>query len=356
MSRTYLDWNATAPLRPEARKAMAEAMDLVGNPSSVHAEGRAAKMALERAREAVARALGAESHGDVVFTSGATEAAATLLAGRGLASARIEHDAVLAWTDGALVVDAGGRVSVPDPARATLQLANSETGVIQTLPEGLAVSDLTQGFGRIPFAFDWAGIGAGFVSAHKLGGPKGIGAIVIRKGTDLPALIRGGGQEQGRRSGTENLIGAMALAAAAEAAQRDLAAGSQEKLSELRDSLQRALEAGAEMPTFPGRDSPRLPNTLCILTPGWRGETQVMQMDLAGFAISAGSACSSGKVRASGVLRAMGVAEADASCAIRVSIGPTTTAEEVNRFASAWLTAYDRWRKRRNDRVTPAGE
>lgn len=355
MSRTYLDWNATAPLRPEARAAMAEAMDLVGNPSSVHAEGRAAKMALERAREMVARALGAESHGDVVFTSGATEAAAALLAGRGLASARIEHDAVLAWTDGSLAVDAGGIVTVPDAARATLQLANSETGVIQALPEGLAVSDLTQGFGRIPFAFDWAGIRAGFVSAHKLGGPKGIGAMVLRKGTDLPALIRGGGQEQGRRSGTENLIGAMAFAAAAEAAQRDLAAGSQEKLSELRDSLRAALEDGAEMATFPGRDSPRLPNTLCILTPGWRGETQVMQMDLAGFAISAGSACSSGKVKASGVLRAMGVGEADASCAIRVSFGYSTTAEELNRFASAWLTAYDRWRKRRNDRDTPAG-
>lgn len=354
MSRTYLDWNATAPLRPEARAAMAEAMDLIGNPSSVHAEGRAAKMALERAREAVARALGGES-ADVVFTSGATEAAATALAGRGLASARIEHDAVLAWTDGNLPVDPAGMVTVPDPARATLQLANSETGAIQTLPEGLAVSDLTQGFGRIPLAFDWAGITAGFVSAHKLGGPKGAGAIIMRKGTDLPALIRGGGQEQGRRSGTENLIGAMGFAAAAEAAQRDLAAGFAEKSSEMRNSLLAALEAGAEMATFPARASPRLPNTLCILTPGWRGETQVMQMDLAGFAISAGSACSSGKVRASGVLRAMGVAEADASCAIRVSFGYSTTADDLNRFATAWLSAYDRWRKRRNDRDAPAG-
>ena len=357
MSRTYLDWNATTPLRPEARKAMAEAMDMIGNPSSVHAEGRAAKMALERAREAVAQALGAESHGDVVFTSGSTEAAAFLLAGRDLSASAIEHDAVLAWTEHDLEADRNGLVAPPDPSRATLQLANSETGVIQTLPDGLAVSDLTQGFGRIPFAFDWAGIEAGFVSAHKLGGPKGIGAIVMRKGMDMAerARIKGGGQEQGRRSGTENLIGAMGFAAAAQAAQRDLTQGSREKLSELRDSLQTALEAGAEMATFPGRNSPRLPNTLCILTPGWRGETQVMQMDLAGFAISAGSACSSGKVRASGVLRAMGVAEADASCAIRVSIGPTTTAEDLDRFASAWLTAHDRWRKRRNDRETPAG-
>ena len=166
---------------------------------------------------------------------------------------------------------------------------------------------------------------------------------------------QGGGQEQGRRSGTENLIGAMAFAAAAEAAQRDLTQGSQEKQSELRDSLQRALEAGAEMSTFPGSEAPRLPNTLCILTPGWRGETQVMQMDLAGFAVSAGSACSSGKVRASGVLRAMGASDDDAACALRVSIGWTTTAEDLNRFAGAWLTAHDRWRKRRNDRDRPAG-
>lgn len=351
MSRVYLDWNATAPLRPETRAAMLAAGEIVGNPSSVHAEGRAAKMALERAREDVAAGLGAEGQ-DVIFTSGATEAAALLLQGRGLACSPVEHAAVLSWCDACLATDAGGRVTVPDPGRATLQLANSETGVIQDLPQGLAACDLTQAFGKVPFAFNWLGIEAGFVSAHKLGGPRGIGALVVRRGTDIEARIKGGGQEQGRRAGTENLIGILGFAAAAKAAQNDLDQGIGEKISEIRDSLMARLESGAEMVTFPGRESRRLPNTLSILTPGWRGETQVMQMDLAGFAVSAGSACSSGKVRPSSVLTAMGIAPEWAGDAIRVSIGPTTDARDVARFADVWLAAHARWRQRNDQRAT----
>ncbi|UFM64893.1 cysteine desulfurase [Paracoccus sp. MA] len=351
MNRVYLDWNATAPLRPEAREAMLAASEIVGNPSSVHAEGRAAKSALERAREEIASALGAEG-GDVIFNSGATEAAALVLQDRGLACSAVEHAAVLAWCDNSLQTEPSGRVIVPDPARAALQLANSETGVIQDLPQGLAASDLTQAFGKIPFAFNWLGIEAGFVSAHKLGGPRGIGALVVRRGTEIEARIRGGGQEQGRRAGTENLIGIMGFAAAAKAAQNDLDQGIGEKVSEIRDSLMATLESGAEMVTFPGRESRRLPNTLSILTPGWRGETQVMQMDLAGFAVSAGSACSSGKVRPSSVLTAMGIAPEWAGDAIRVSIGPTTDPRDVVRFADAWLAAYARWRQRNDQRAT----
>ncbi len=351
MNRVYLDWNATAPLRSEAREAMLAATEIVGNPSSVHAEGRAAKSALEQAREEIAAALGAEG-ADVIFTSGATEAAALVLQGRGLACAAVEHPAVLAWCDSSLPTDTKGQVTVADPTRATLQLANSETGVIQELPHGLAVSDLTQAFGKTPFAFNWLGIQAGFVSAHKLGGPRGVGALVVKRGTEIEARIKGGGQEQGRRAGTENLIGIMAFAAAAKAAQNDLDQGSEEKVSQLRDSLMAALESGAEMVTFPGRESRRLPNTLSILTPGWRGETQVMQMDLAGFAVSAGSACSSGTVRPSSVLTAMGIAPERAGDAIRVSIGPTTDAGDVMRFADAWLAAYGRWRQRNDWRAT----
>ena len=351
MNRTYLDWNATAPLRPEARAAMIDATEITGNPSSVHAEGRAAKLALERAREEIASALGAEG-ADVIFTSGATESAALILDGRDLSCAPVEHAAVLAWCRDDLAVDAAGRVSVPDPARATLQLANAETGVLQDLPQGLAASDLTQAFGKVPFAFNWLGIEAGFVSAHKLGGPRGIGALVVRRGTEIEARIKGGGQEQGRRAGTENLIGILGFAAAARAAQNDLDQGIAEKMSEIRDSLMARLESGSEMVTFPGRESRRLPNTLSILTPGWRGETQVMQMDLAGFAVSAGSACSSGKVRPSSVLTAMGIAPERAGDAIRVSIGPVTDARDVMRFADAWLAAHDRWRQRNDTRVT----
>ncbi|KNX42232.1 Cysteine desulfurase [Roseovarius tolerans] len=337
MDRVYLDYNATAPLRAEARAAMIHAMDLLGNPSSVHAEGRAAKGLVERARAQVAAAFGAEG-ADVIFTSGATEGAALACAGRGLSGAAIEHDAVGAWVGEDLAVDGAGRVTVEDPARAVLQLANSETGVVQELPEGLAVSDMTQGFGKLPVAFNWSGAQMALVSAHKLGGPKGVGALVIRRGTDLAAQIRGGGQEMGRRAGTENVIGIAGFGAAAEAAARDLAAGVWDRVEKLRKILESTIAETGNGTIFVGKDSVRLPNTSCFITPGWKGETQVMAMDLAGFAISAGSACSSGKVRASRVLRAMGYDEVHASCAIRVSLGPDVTEDEIMRFAESWLT------------------
>ncbi|MGN7869092.1 cysteine desulfurase family protein [Paracoccus sp. 22332] len=343
--RTYLDWNATTPLRPEAKAAMREGMEIVGNPSSVHTEGRAAKMAMERAREQVAAALGAEG-ADVIFTSGTTEAAAMVLAGRGIHCAPVEHSAVKVWCDQDLAVDGNGIVIVPDPANASLQLANNETGVIQDLPQGLASSDLTQAFGKVPFAFNWLGVTAGFVSAHKLGGPKGIGALIVKRGTDIPALIRGGGQEQGRRGGTENLIGILGFAAAAAAAQRELDAGLWDQVAERRDALEDRLLAAAPGAMIAGKGAKRLPNTTCLLTSGWKGETQVMQMDLAGFAISAGSACSSGKVRASGVLQAMGFDDKAAQSAIRISISPAVGDDQVNRFAEAWESAYSRWRDR----------
>ena len=341
MRRSYLDWNATTPLRPEAKAAMVAAMEVVGNPSSVHAEGRAAKALMERSRAKIAAALGAEG-ADVVFTSGATEAASLACAGRGLVCAGVEHDAVSAWCETALPADGQGRVAVADPARTALQLANSETGVMQDLPQGLAVSDLTQGFGKVPLAFNWLGCDMGLVSAHKLGGPKGIGALVVRQGIDVPAQLRGGGQEMGRRAGTENLIGIAGFGAAAEAAARDLANGVWDEVAEIRNILESALSAQAKGTISVGIDARRLPNTLCLIAPGWRGETQVMAMDLAGFAVSAGSACSSGKVRASKVLRAMGFDEVQAAQAIRISIGPGVRQEDVLRFADQWSVAYAR--------------
>ena len=341
MTRAYLDWNATTPLRAEARAAMLAAMDLVGNPSSVHAEGRAAKVVIERARGQIAAALGAEG-ADIVFTSGATEAAALACAGRGLTCAAVEHDAVAAWCLAGLPVDKAGLVPVAEPARSVLQLANSETGVVQTLPAGLAVSDLTQGFGKFPIAFNWLGVQMGLISAHKLGGPKGVGALVLRRGVDFAPQLRGGGQEMGRRAGTENLIGIAGFGAAAEAAARDLADGVWERVAELGKTLHQALSIWGFETISVGNSGTTLPNTICLIAPGWKGETQVMAMDLAGFAISAGSACSSGKVRPSRVLRAMGYDEAQASQAIRVSLGPATTEDEVLRFAEAWGRDYKR--------------
>ena len=345
MGRVYLDHNATTPLRDAARAAMVAAMDVVGNPSSVHAEGRAAKALVEKARAQVAEALGAQG-ADVIFTSSATEAATLALSDLRLSGAEIEHDAVLAWTDGDLSVDYEGRVCASEPGRATLQLANSETGVIQDLPAGLRLCDMTQAFGKIPLSFNKSGCQMGMVSAHKLGGPKGIGALVVKRGTEVAPLIKGGGQEMGRRSGTENVIGIAGFGAAAEAAARDLETGIWQQIEKFRNILESAIEESVKETIFVGKSANRLPNTSCFISPGWKGETQVMAMDLAGFAISAGSACSSGKVKPSRVLRAMGYDEAEAASAVRVSLGPQTTEDDVLRFAEIWAKQHKKYRAR----------
>ncbi|WP_347310082.1 cysteine desulfurase family protein [Defluviimonas sp. SAOS-178_SWC] len=350
-ARAYLDWNATAPLRPEARAAVIAALDVVGNPSSVHAEGRAAKAIVEAAREDVARLVGCRP-AEVVFTSGATEAAGVLsglLAGHDVYVDPAAHDCLIAHAR------MGG-----DAARGhtlAMGLANSETGVITEPPakagDGYAYGarradwlllDVVQAVGRMPFAFSWSGADFALVSAHKLGGPKGAGALILREGLEIAPLRPGGGQEQGRRSGTENVAGIAGFGAAARAALADLDAGVPAKVADLRDGLEARILDGAPDVVIVGRDRPRLPNTTCLMTRGWKGETQVMQMDLAGFAISAGSACSSGKVRASRVLKAMGFDEVEAASAIRVSLGPTTTVEEIDSFAAAWLAQYRKFR------------
>ncbi len=343
MTRAYMDWNATAPLRPEARDAMIAAMDAVGNPSSVHAEGRVATGIIEKARKQISDAFGAGS-ADIAFTSGATEAAALSLANNSISAAHIEHDCISAWTDHNLNADQNGIVMVDEPSRTALQAANSETGVVQDLPSGLYVSDYVQAFGKTACAFDWADTTIGLLSAHKIGGPKGVGAFVIKQNVEIIPQIKGGGQEMGRRSGTENVIGIAGFGAAAEAASRDLANGLWDEVSELRDYLESRIIEVAPDAIFFGKDVRRLPNTSNFAVAGWKGETQVMQMDLAGFAISAGSACSSGKVKASKVLQAMGFDDITASSAIRVSLGPTNTKDEIDGFVSAWGKAYTKYR------------
>jgi cysteine desulfurase len=352
--RTYLDWNATAPLRPEARAAMRAALDLVGNPSSVHAEGRAARALVERARAQVAAAVGC-APGEAIFTSGATEAAQVLSAAPGaLLVQDTAHDAL--WSQAE-----GGWRDGPGPVTHAMGLANSETGILTEPPARAPgqpfhvgtiacdrlLLDITQAVGRIPFSFAWSGADAAILSAHKLGGPKGVGALILRDGLDWTPVIRGGGQEMGRRAGTENVAGIAGFGAAAEAALADLAAGVMDRVAELRNILEARLAAAFPATIFVGQDAARLPNTACIATPGWKAETQVMQMDLAGFAISAGSACSSGKVRASRVLTAMGYDPETARAAIRVSLGHETTRDQVERFADAWIAARTRYDDRR---------
>ena len=333
-SRVYLDWNATAPLREAARVAMNVAMDVVGNPSSVHAEGRAARALVEKARAQVAAAVGCKP-AEVVFTSGATEAAAVLgrLAVDAVDVDPTAHDCL--WSQ---------RRAGEGSRAMGWGYANNETGVIAEPPERRAgeplMLDIVQAVGKVPFSFAWSGAEMAVVSAHKFGGPKGVGALIVRDGVETLPVLLGGGQEMGRRAGTENIIGIAGMGAAAEAAMRDLEAGLWEEVAEFRNILESALSLGAKDTISVGKGGPRLPNTLCLIAPGWKGETQVMAMDLAGYAVSAGSACSSGKVRPSRVLQAMGFDAAQASQAIRLSLGPGVTKDEVLRFADVWLAQY----------------
>lgn len=355
-NRVYLDWNATAPLRPEARTAMLSAMDEVGNPSSVHAEGRKAKAIVERARAQVADLVGCEP-GAVVFTSGATEAAALALGGfENIHALPTEHDCVADWaTSFARVTEDGIEIRDTNIEEnfegiVCIQTANSETGVLQGTPllrKAQCLRDIVQSVGK-----DRNGTGVrpfiegyGMVSGHKLGASSGTGALIATFGVEPFRPFRGGGQEQGRRAGTENVVGIAGFGAAAEAAKRDLENGEWDRVENLRNILELTLEDAAPDLLIFGRSALRLPNTSCFAIPGWKGETQVMQMDLSGFAVSAGSACSSGKVnKASRVLLAMGFDEVTASSAIRVSMGPTTTEAEVMAFADTWIAAYRRWK------------
>ncbi|MCX8224720.1 MAG: aminotransferase class V-fold PLP-dependent enzyme [Sulfitobacter sp.] len=352
--RVYLDHNATTPLRPEARAAMVSAMDVVGNPSSVHSEGRAAKMLVERARAQVANLVGCKTT-QVIFTSSATEAAALAVAqkprhGGVFGALATEHDCLGVWSE-VEVSFASGKAS--GAGLVAVSAANSETGILgdsgRVIGSGdqySTICDITQLAGKMPVTYQAETPSYAILSAHKMGGPKGVGALINFTANDPEPILRGGGQEMNRRSGTENLIGIAGFGAAAEAADRDVAAGRWDEVAEFRNILENTIAAASDQTIFIGKDMPRLPNTTCILTPGWKGETQVMQMDLAGFAVSAGSACSSGKVKASKVLQAMGYDDTDAASAIRVSLGLETTQNDVQRFAQAWAMKFEKHKMR----------
>jgi len=366
--RAYLDHNATTPLRPAAAQAMARAFELLGNPSSIHAEGRAARAAVDRARHQVAAAVGGEAR-NVIFTSGATEALGTLLrlssavmiadAGRSperLVCSAVEHDAVVASCgeradvapvdgDGVLRLDVLTELmAAPGPSIMALQAANGETGVLQPVVEavrivrdagGLMVCDAVAAFGKLALDVEALGADALVISAHKFGGPKGVGAIILN-GERLriaEPLLKGGGQEARRRSGTENVPGIVGMGAAAEAAVTDLTEESA-RLSTLRELLLRGMRATRPDLIVFGEKAPRLPNTLSVGVPGLRSETAVIAFDLAGVAISSGSACSSGKVGRSHVLEAMGVGTTQD--ALRFSLGWNTTEAEIGVAVAAF--------------------
>lgn len=360
---SYLDYNATAPVRPAVAAAVAEALTLAGNPSSVHRAGRAARRAVETARAEVAALVGA-SESEIVFVSGGSEANHLALRGSGrsrvLVSA-IEHDSVLAAVPGAemLPVDPSGtldlaalaeRLAADDrPALVSVMLANNETGVIQPIA---AIADIVHGRGALlhcdavqaagKLHLDRAQLGADLISlsAHKLGGPPGVGALVVASDVSLTSLQAGGGQERGRRAGTENVPGIVGFGHASRLAVEGLAAYS--RVADLRDRAERQLLALAPTARAFGMLSPRLPNTLCVTMPGVPAATQVMALDLAGVMVSAGAACSSGKVRPSHVLRAMGATPDEASSAIRISLGWNSDDADVDHLLEAWGVLYAR--------------
>ncbi|KAA0073230.1 cysteine desulfurase family protein [Tardiphaga sp. P9-11] len=365
--RIYLDWNATTPLRPEARAAMAAAWDLVGNPSSVHAEGRQARRMVEDARVAVASAVGADSR-NVVFTSGGTEANVLALTPglvrkpgvpvRRLIVSAVEHASVLAGGRFAtadiqvLGVDRDGVVRPDDlrtlltngePALVSVMLANNETGALQPIPElagivhdagGLLHVDAVQAFGKISIDISQLQVDLLSISAHKIGGPKGVGALVMANGVaGLDALLRGGGQELGRRAGTENVPGIAGFGAAVMAAMASL--DDMKRVEKLRLRLEAGLRQSSNGLVF-AQDVPRLPNTVLFGAPGLRAETAVIGFDLEGIAVSSGSACSSGKVQPSHVLEAMGFGPELTRGAVRLSLGWSTTEADVDRCLEAW--------------------
>ena len=336
--RVYLDYNATAPLTEAAKIAMIESMDTVGNPSSIHSEGRVAKGIIEKTREQVAETLDVDCD-NIIFTSGATEGAALILKNNGIQCSELEHACVTCWSEKGLTVTSGGKINVENPKSSTVQLANSETGVIQSIQAELFMSDVVQAIGKIPFSFKQNRLKSAIISAHKFGGPKGVGAVLIDTDFEISSQIRGGGQENGNRSGTENLIAIAGFGAAIKFAKKRLDDGLWDGVSELRDYFENEVANASPETTFVGQETKRLPNTTCLATPGWKGESQVIQMDLNGFAISSGSACSSGTVKNSNILKTMGYENSLSESAIRVSIGVETTKRELDDFIVAWAKA-----------------
>lgn len=363
MRRHYLDFNATAPARPEVIEAVANAMRSTGNASSVHGAGRDARRIVETARRSVAALAGGRSQ-DVIFTSGGTEANNLALKGSGRDRILVgagEHDSVLQAAPGATrvpltsdgVADLAKLTDLLNddnrPSLVSLMLANNETGVIQPIAEAVEIArtagalvhcDAVQAAGKLPLEMAELGVDMLTLSAHKFGGPQGVGALILAPGLELTPLLQGGGQERRRRAGTENVAGCAGFGVAADLASPELSKA--RSLSALRDDFERRIaEISPESVIFGDRVE-RLPNTSCVTMPGVSAETQVMALDLAGVAVSSGSACSSGKVQASHVLKAMGYDDAVASTAIRVSLGWSSEAADIGALVAAWSALYQR--------------
>lgn len=366
----YLDHNATSPVKPEVMAEMMRVMKIGGNPSSVHTVGRGAKAILEQSRETIADMINCRP-GQIIFTGGGTEANNIAVKASGtdhLIVSATEHDSILYMKESfagrvdILAVDKDGHISTDELKKAltgatdktlvSIMLANNETGVIQNIRTLGAITreagayfhcDAIQALAKIPVDFRDLAVDMMSFSAHKISGPQGVGALIVSEKIPIHSLLIGGGQEMGRRAGTENLGGIAGFATAVSLTGQNLSA--MEVNRSRRDRIEREISRHADDVIFYGAQSDRLPNTTTILMPGISSETQVMAFDLDGLCISSGSACSSGKVKPSHVIAAMGATRDQALSTIRVSLGWNTTEQEVDAFIGAWIKLYDRKKK-----------
>ena len=345
--RRYFDWNASSLLCENSRKSLISNLELIGNASSIHAEGRDARNIIERSRDSVMDILGLDE-GTIIFTSGASESAALFLHDKKMECSAIEHDCVKKWCNVSIPVLRNGLVSLTSSKNnIAMQIANSETGILQEVPRGIACTDAVQAVGKVDCSFGEMRPQALFLASHKVCGPKGVGVLFVKDENLIEPTVLGGNQEFGLRAGTENFVLIAAFVEALNYSLNLVEKGVWQEIEVLRNMLENEIKEISKTTIIVGEKEKRLPNTSCIITPGWKGESQVIAMDLEGFSISSGTACSSGKLSEVSLLKEMEYSEDLASCSIRVSLGPNTKKSDIEAFIFSWKQLYSRHKKNR---------
>ena len=338
--RRYFDWNASSLLCERSRHSLVSNLDLVGNASSVHSEGREARNIIERSRDDIMDLLGLDS-GTIIFTSGASESAALFLHDKKMECSAIEHDCVKKWCDVSIPTMKNGLVCVSESKKnLALQIANSETGILQNMPKGIACSDAVQAVGKIDCKFDELQPDAFFLASHKVCGPKGVGVLFVKDGDLVQPTVIGGNQEIGLRAGTENFLLIAAFSEALAYSINLVKNGVWQEIEVLRNMLENEVREISKNTIVVGEKEKRLPNTSCMITPGWKGESQVIGLDLEGFSVSSGTACSSGKISEVIMLKEMEYNDDLSNSSIRVSLGPDTKKSDIEAFIFSWKQLY----------------
>ena len=346
--RRYFDWNASSLLCERSRHSLVSNLDLVGNASSVHSEGREARNIIERSRDDIMDLLGLD-RGTIIFTSGASESAALFLHDKKMECSAIEHDCVKKWCDVSIPTMKNGLVCVSESKKnLALQIANSETGILQNMPKGIACSDAVQAVGKIDCKFDELQPDAFFLASHKVCGPKGVGVLFVKDGDLVQPTVIGGNQEFGLRAGTENFLLIAAFSEALAYSINLVKNGVWQEIEVLRNMLENEVREISKNTIVVGEKEKRLPNTSCMITPGWKGESQVIGLDLEGFSVSSGTACSSGKISEVIMLKEMEYNDDLSNSSIRVSLGPDTKKSDIEAFIFSWKQLYSRHKRTGN--------